>query len=158
MPTQWSEAEQAPLGCIAPPRPQARPSKASLLALSFRASDRCHWRGNPFPRPPASLCEGGVKAEGFDGGRAVARPHPLHPSVGGDAHAVERSGTSTLGVHRPAAPPDAPHLIQTLSTFFQPNHRKIPYPLSSSFKVITGFFNLSGASHDPIFHQKNEIS
>ena len=30
MPTQWSEAEQVPLGCIAPLRPQARPSKASL--------------------------------------------------------------------------------------------------------------------------------
>ena len=44
MPTQWSEAEQVPLGCIAPPRPQA-------------------WN------PPASLCEGGVKTEGFDGGR-----------------------------------------------------------------------------------------
>ena len=28
---------------------------------------------------------------------------PDRPSVGGDAHAVERSGTSTLGVHRPAA-------------------------------------------------------
>ena len=60
MPTQWSEAEQVPLGCIAPPRPQARPSKASLLALSFRASDRCHWRGNPRPQArnsKASLCE-----------------------------------------------------------------------------------------------------
>ena len=29
------------------------------------------------------------------------RTHPLRCSVGGDAHAVERSGTSTLGVHRP---------------------------------------------------------
>ena len=32
------------------------------------------------------------------------------PSVGGDAHAVERSGTSTLGVHRPAAPAGAESL------------------------------------------------
>ena len=31
-------------------------------------------------------------------------PTPDRPSVGGDAHAVERSGTSTLGVHRPAIP------------------------------------------------------
>ena len=29
-------------------------------------------------------------------------------SVGGDAHAVERSGTSTLGVHRPAVSPPHP--------------------------------------------------
>ena len=37
-------------------------------AVSFRASDRRHWRGNPFPAPagaelPASLCEGGVNAK-----------------------------------------------------------------------------------------------
>ena len=32
----------------------------------------------------------------------VIRKHPLRLSVGGDAHAVKRSGTSTLGVHRPA--------------------------------------------------------
>ena len=32
----------------------------------------------------------------------IIRKHPLRPSVGGDAHAVKRSGTSTLGVHRPA--------------------------------------------------------
>ena len=31
----------------------------------------------------------------------IIRKHPLRPSVGGDAHAVKRSGTSTLGVHRP---------------------------------------------------------
>ena len=42
--------------------------------MSFRASDRCHWRGNPFPAPagaeiPASLCEGGVMAFDHDGGR-----------------------------------------------------------------------------------------
>ena len=31
----------------------------------------------------------------------IIRKHFLRPSVGGDAHAVKRSGTSTLGVHRP---------------------------------------------------------
>ena len=55
MPTQWSEAEQVPLGCIAPPF---------------------------YERTPVDF-------------------------VGGDAHAVERSGTSTLGVYRPAAPAGA---------------------------------------------------
>ena len=87
-------------------------------AVSFRASDRRHWRGNPFPAPagaelPASLCEAAqcshwvvrrsvaVVARSA-GGRDVVRPHPRCSSVGGDAHAVERSGTSTLGVHRPA--------------------------------------------------------
>ena len=34
----------------------------------------------------------------------IIRKHPLRPSVGGDAHAVKRSGTSTLGVHRPPMP------------------------------------------------------
>ena len=131
MPTQWSEAEQAPLGCIAPyataplaplrrgrcprsgakwnkypwgasprraprrdpPKPpflpchsepvtdvtgvgirlpprrsaelsppsvrwqhealtEGEPFTHHLLALSFRASDRCHWRGNPRPQAP----------------------------------------------------------------------------------------------------------
>ena len=33
---------------------------------------------------------------------------PRCASVGGDAHAVERSGTSTLGVHRPARFTNAP--------------------------------------------------
>ena len=45
MPTQWSEAEQVPLGCIAP---------HTAPAVSFRASDRRHWRGNPFPFSHAS--------------------------------------------------------------------------------------------------------
>ena len=49
-------------------RPYNRlPYLRPILALSFRASDRRHWRGNPFPL--ASLCEGGVKTKGFDGGR-----------------------------------------------------------------------------------------
>ena len=39
MPTQWSEAEQVPLGYIAPPRPQARNSKASLC----EAAQCSHW-------------------------------------------------------------------------------------------------------------------
>ena len=34
----------------AEPRPYNRlPHLRLILALSFRASDRCHWRGNPFP-------------------------------------------------------------------------------------------------------------
>ena len=33
-------------------RPYNRlPYPRLVLALSFRASDRCHWRGNPFPAP-----------------------------------------------------------------------------------------------------------
>ena len=52
--------------------------------------------------PLASLTEGGVTAFGRDGGRDITRTHPRCASVGGNAHAVERSGTSTLGVHRPA--------------------------------------------------------
>ncbi len=50
-----------------------------ILALSFRASDRRHWRGNPFPL--ASLCEGGVTAKGRDGGIVIdgrGRAPPLH--------------------------------------------------------------------------------
>ena len=57
MPTQWSEAEQVPLGCIAPPFYERTPvdfvggdahiAPHTASAVSFRASDRCHWRGNP---------------------------------------------------------------------------------------------------------------
>ena len=39
----------------------------------------------------------------------IIRKHPLRPSVGGDAHAVKRSGTSTLGVHRPVCHGSAWH-------------------------------------------------
>ena len=72
--------------------------------MSFRASDRRHWRGNPFPAPagaespPPSAGEVARSAAWRD----VDPPYPRCSSVGGDAHAVERSGTSTLGVHRPA--------------------------------------------------------
>ena len=97
------------MGCIAP---------HTAPAVSFRASDRRHWRGNPFPAPAgaellASLCEAAqcshwvvrrsvAEVARSAGGRDVDPPHPRCSSVGGDAHAVERSGTSTLGVHRPA--------------------------------------------------------
>ena len=47
--------------------------------LSFRASDRCHWRGNPSPRPQA---------------RKPSPPSVRRPSA--------RREASTLGVHRPA--------------------------------------------------------
>ena len=50
------------------------------------------------PVPPPSVKEVARSA----GGKDVDPPHPRCSSVGGDAHAVERSGTSTLGVHRPA--------------------------------------------------------
>ena len=50
------------------------------------------------PVPPPSVKEVARSAGGID----VDPPHPRCSSVGGDAHAVERSGTSTLGVHRPA--------------------------------------------------------
>ncbi len=43
---QWSEAEQVPLGCIAPPSHERTPIDPSAGAAS-----------------PASLCEGGVNAE-----------------------------------------------------------------------------------------------
>ena len=33
---------------------EGEPFTHHLLALSFRASDRCHWRGNPFPFSHAS--------------------------------------------------------------------------------------------------------
>ena len=74
-----------------------------ILALSFRASDRCHWRGNPFPAPAGaeSLPPSAREVARSAGRRDVDPPHSRCSSVGGDAHAVERSGTSTLGVHRP---------------------------------------------------------
>ena len=51
--------------------------------MSFRASDRCHWRGNPSSAPagaetPASLCEGGVTAFGHDGGIVCTGFLPCH--------------------------------------------------------------------------------
>ena len=66
------------------------------------------WPNTPPGSPPWPN-----KRDRKNGGRgrappAVLRTHPLHPSVGGDAHAVERSGTSTLGVHRPAVSPPHP--------------------------------------------------
>ena len=95
-----------------------------LLAMSFRASDRCHWRGNPSSAPagaeiPASLCEGGVMALGHDGGRDKFRQSyrenvrrggalplpPSHestldrPSVGGDAHAAKQVPLGCIAPH-----------------------------------------------------------
>ena len=68
-------------------------------------------RGNPSPRarrrgtPLASLCEGGVKTECFDGGRD-GRMWASAPTHGFPAffrrRRCPRSEASTLGVHRPA--------------------------------------------------------
>ena len=79
MPTQWSEAGQAPLGRIAPyaTAPLA-PLRRGRCPRSGAKRNKHPWGASP--RIP---------------------PHPLRCSVGGDAHAVERSGTSTLGAHRP---------------------------------------------------------
>ena len=76
-------AKQVPLGCIAP---------HTAPAVSFRASDRRHWRGNPFPTPagaelplPPSVREvarlrrdEGIAKRAF---RAGARNDPLLPNV-----------------------------------------------------------------------------
>ena len=133
----------------------------SIHTLSFRASDRCHWRGNPFPAPAgaeslASLCEAAqcsprskypwgahrvVRSEAKlrwreapEGETGGAEPRPYAPSieipcviyvsgrcghrplrkdrrwmsVGRSDHAVERSGTSALGVHPAARFANAP--------------------------------------------------
>ena len=61
MPTQWSEAEQVPLGYIAPPRPQARNSKASLCEGGgakrrrerYAAAAPQHQAKRDIPRPGA---------------------------------------------------------------------------------------------------------
>ena len=60
---------------IAPPR---------RAAVSFRASDRHHWRGNPFPAPagaetPASLCEAAQCAHWVVRSEAKLRCHGLWP-------------------------------------------------------------------------------
>ena len=113
---------------IRSPRPQARNSKASLCeggSAKRRRERRCTTAPSLLVRrgrcPHRPVCRGSAAAsslpcvkggvarkatEGlsFPGG---AEPHPYTRFfggrfVGGDAHAVERSGTSTLGVHRPA--------------------------------------------------------
>ena len=100
------------------PRPQARPrlslrGRCQRFALTegLFAQASCgvipsqcsHWRGNPFPAPAGaeSLPPSAREVARSAGRRDVDPPHPRCSSVGGDAHAVERSGTSTLGVHRP---------------------------------------------------------
>ena len=55
-----------------------------FLMLSFRASDRCHWRGNPYPAPADAklqslpCAKGGVMAEGHDGGIVCIGFLPRH--------------------------------------------------------------------------------
>ena len=66
MPTQWSEAEQVPLGCIAPPRPQAR----NLLASLCEAAQCSHWvvrseaklRCHGFAVTEGEICHGSAAA------------------------------------------------------------------------------------------------
>ena len=59
-----------------------RPNTAS--AVSFRASDRCHWRGNPHPAPAGAklqslpCAKGGVMAEGHAGGIVCIGFLPRH--------------------------------------------------------------------------------
>ena len=59
-----------------------RPNTAS--AVSFRASDRRHWRGNPYPAPADAklqslpCAKGGVMAEGHDGGIVCIGFLPRH--------------------------------------------------------------------------------
>ena len=68
MPTQWSEAEQAPLGCIAPPRPQARNPPASLCEAAFQSLPlRGRWR----EAPEGEICHGSAVASRK---RSVPRP------------------------------------------------------------------------------------
>ena len=59
MPTQWSEAEQVPLGCIAPHTAQRCHSEpvTDVTGVGIR-SPRPQAR-----KPLASLCEGGVNAK-----------------------------------------------------------------------------------------------
>mgnify|MGYP004665348593 CR=1 FL=1 len=72
--------------------------------------------GTSHKKAPQNLFKTPFAPSNFPPRRHTAAPHvflrragrlcpPKHrtpcPSVGGDAHAVERSGTSTLGVHRP---------------------------------------------------------
>ena len=59
-----------------------------ILALSFRVSDRRHWRGNPSPAPAGaeSLSPSVREVARSAGWRDVDPLHPRCSSVGGDAH------------------------------------------------------------------------
>ena len=59
-------------------------------SLSFRASDRCHWRGNPFPAPAGAehSClplRGRCQREALTEGETSHERTPRCSSVGGDA-------------------------------------------------------------------------
>ena len=82
-------------------RPYNRlPSVRPVFSLSFRGRKAPVGIRIPAPAGAESLPPS-AREVGSAGGRDVDPPHPRCSSVGGDAHAVERSGTSTLGVHRP---------------------------------------------------------
>ncbi len=93
MPTQWSEAEQVPLGCIAPPFCRRTPcvapqGRTTLSALTPR--QRCHsepvrrlaWESVPAPAgaklQSLPCAKGGVMAEGHDGGIVCIGFLPRH--------------------------------------------------------------------------------
>ena len=83
-------------------RPYNRlPSIRSVFSLSFRGRKAPVGIRIPAPAGAESLPPSAREAARSAGRRDVDPPHPRCSSVGGDAHAVERSGTSTLGVHRP---------------------------------------------------------
>ena len=86
------------------PRPQSLTEELFAQASCGVIPSQCsHWRGNPFPAPAGAASPPSAREAARSAGRRdVVRPHPRCSSVGGDAHAVERNGTSTLGVHRPA--------------------------------------------------------
>jgi len=95
-----------------PPPLQSSTIPAPCPYPSFRASDRRHWRGNPFPAPagaespsPPSARE--VSALRADGGIVIdgrGRAPLLHTGFRRSFRRgrCPRSEASTLGVHRPA--------------------------------------------------------
>ena len=86
------------------------PTSPQREALSFRASDRCHWRGNPFPAP--------ADAEPHSAGDGVlqwsaAEQMPLGcdvPFVGADDSVRPRPPTCSIPLRRPAPPAPSPPL------------------------------------------------
>ena len=73
MPTQWSEAEQVPLGCIAPPLSHCVSGGQSRPPLQPSTE-----------RPPCFFSV--IPRARSAGRRDVDPPHPRCSSVGGDAH------------------------------------------------------------------------
>ena len=85
-----------------PRRARRRGSPCLPCAKAAQCSPRSKYPWGAPRNDKMGLSTRSITAFGRDGGRDVDPPHPRCSSVGGDAHAVERSGTSTLGVHRPA--------------------------------------------------------